>query len=65
VAGLQRSNAIKEGCVKWLCVYGGISLLTNCKGLWQPTNLLRFFDISFLALHYYKYEQERHLHKNW
>ncbi|OSZ80191.1 hypothetical protein CAP36_02765 [Chitinophagaceae bacterium IBVUCB2] len=44
-AGLQRSNAINDGLVRWVCVYGGISLQTKSKGLCQPTNLLYFFCI--------------------
>jgi len=28
-AGLQRSNAINDGLVRWICVYGGISLQTK------------------------------------
>jgi len=43
-AGLQRSNAINDGLVRWVCVYGGISLQTKRLGLCQPTNLLYFFD---------------------
>ena len=49
-AGLQRSNAINDGFVRWVCVYGGISLQTKRLGLCQPTNLLYFFDFLLRLL---------------
>ena len=41
---VQDGNGINDGLVRWVCVYGGISLQTKRLGLCQPTNLLYFFD---------------------